>query len=64
MNIDIKLVNSLKVGEFMQVSDAEVLACVKWHTCHKCYFNFQEYCDNIKCDLSHRPVLMYILKKQ
>ena len=38
-NIDINLVNSLKVGEFIQVSETEILACVEWTKCEECYFN-------------------------
>ena len=39
MNININLVSSLKVGEFIQVSETEVLACVEWTKCEECYFN-------------------------
>lgn len=39
MNIDINLVSSLKVGEYLQVSESEVLACVEWTKCEDCYFN-------------------------
>lgn len=33
MDIDIDLVNSLKVGEFIKVSENEVLVCVEWTKC-------------------------------
>ena len=42
MNIDINLVNSLKVGEFIQVSEMEILACVEGTGCEECYFT--DYC--------------------
>ena len=50
MNIDINLVNSLKVGEFIQVSDTEVLACVEWDGCHRCMFDSQ---DDYDCPICH-----------
>lgn len=46
MNIDINLVNYLKVGEFIKVSETEVLACVEWTKCEECCFNFTGKCHN------------------
>lgn len=64
MDIDIDLVNSLKVGEFIKVSENEVLACVEWTKCDDCYYNLvdKEICYNI-CHDGYTD-LMYKLFKQ
>ena len=63
MNIDINLVNSLKVGEFIQVSETEVLACVEWTKCEDCHLNGvdREICYDV-CHDGYTD-LMYILFK-
>ena len=67
MEIDIDLVNSLKVGEFIKVSENEVLACVEWTKCEDCLFNdsiINSGCkENIDCHDGYTD-LMYKLFKQ
>ena len=59
MNIDINLVNSLKVGEFIQVSETEVLSCVEGTGCKECYFTDYDWLD---CPLCGNENKMYQIK--
>ena len=53
MNIDINLVNSLKVGEFIKISETEVLACVVCEDCEGCYYHYTDM-DCVKCQAHER----------
>ena len=61
MNIDINLVSSLKVGEYLQVSETEVLACVSGK-CSDCYFK-NTNCDNVDCKINGDYHLTYTILK-
>ena len=60
MNIDINLVSSLKVGEYLQVSETEVLACVEKDRdgCERCVYYYEE-CDLIQCENVNGLDVMY-----
>lgn len=62
MNIDINLVNSLKVGEFIQISETEVLACVEWDGCDPCCYDDNDRVDCPSCHDGYTD-LMYKLFK-
>ena len=61
MNIDINLVNSLKVGEFIQVSEMEVLACLESGECYDaCFFYDEDVCP--ECTSNGKDKIYKILK--
>ena len=53
MNLDIDLINSLKVGEYIKISETEVLACVSCEDCEDCYFHYDDM-DCPKCQSHER----------
>lgn len=59
MKIDINLVSSLKVGEFIQISETGVLECVKGTSCNECYFTDYNW---LNCPLCGSKSKMYQIK--
>ncbi len=61
MNIDINLVNSLKVGEYLQVSETEVLARLESGECYDaCFFYDEDVCQD--CTSNGKDKIYKILK--
>lgn len=59
MDIDISLINSLKRGEYLKVSEGEILACLPMK---KCSYFFYSGCVGINC--THNDDIMYKLFKE
>lgn len=63
MNIDINLVNSLKVGEFITIDTNKALLCTVGK-CINCHFYYSDKCDYIICysrDRLDNKDVMYVI---
>lgn len=64
MNIDINLVNSLKVGEFIKVSETEVMACLEWYGCSSCVFDEEDGLNCPNCHDGYTDLMYQIFKEK
>ena len=64
MNIDINLVNSLKVGEFIKVSETEVMACLEWTKCSSCVFDEEDGLNCPNCYDGYADLMYQIFKEK
>ena len=64
MNIDINLVNSLKVGEFIKVSETEVLVCLECGVCDLCVFDEEDGLNCPNCHDGYTDLMYQIFKEK